>query len=379
MSIVTSDVAIVGGGIHGCSTALHLRQRGATVVLFEAGLCGAGASGVNFGGVRQHGRDPDELPLAIRSRAIWAGLPALLGHDGEFAAIGHLRVATSEAHMAELERWAKIAQQHGLAPELIGRNAIRERYPFLSERALGGSLLAEDGQANPRLVSPLFARAARKAGAEIRENTKVTTIARDAGGFVIETQNGPACRARVLINAAGAWGAEVAAWFGDRLPAEAKAPAMSVTEPLPYLMRPNMGVMDGLYLRQIPRGNVLFGSGQGVPDLINRRTRVTPELTARAGRLLLDAVPGLKHAHIIRTWSGIEAYMPDDKPVIGFSPRAPGLIHCFGFSGHGFQLGPAAGAVVAELALDGRTATDISALSPGRFMKDEPPRHQDTK
>ncbi len=367
MSSLSCDVAIVGGGIHGCSAALHLRRRGASVQLFEAGLCGAMASGVNFGGVRQHGRDEAELPLAVRSRAIWAGLPALLGHDGEFAAIGHLRVATSDRHMATLERWAAIAGAHGLAPELIGRNAIRERYPYLSERALGGSLLAEDGQANPRLVSPLFARAARKAGAAIHENTKVTGIARDGGGFVVETDTGIACRARVLINAAGAWGAEIAAWFGDKLPAEAKAPTMSVTEPLPYFMQPNMGVMDGLYLRQIPRGNVLFGSGQGVPDLVNRRTRVTPELIARASRLLLDAVPGLTHASIIRSWSGIEAYMPDDKPALGFSPGTPGLIHCFGFSGHGFQLGPGAGAVVAELALDDKTATDISGLSPGRF------------
>lgn len=372
MSSLTCDVAIVGGGIHGSSAALHLRQRGASVQLFEAGLCGAQASGVNFGGVRQHGRDKDELPLAIRSRAIWGRIEALLGHDGEFAAIGHLRVATSDAHMAVLEDWAKTARHYGLAPELIGRNAIRERYPFLSERALGASLLAEDGQANPRLVSPLFARAARRAGAQIHENTKVTGIVRDGGGFMIETGTGIACRARVLVNAAGAWGAEVASWFGDALPAEAKAPTMSVTEPLPYLMRPNMGVMDGIYLRQIERGNVLFGAGQGTPDLVNRRTRPAPELTSRAGRLLLDAVPALKHATIIRSWSGIEAYMPDGKPALGFSPGTPGLIHCFGFSGHGFQLGPAAGAVVAELALDGKTATDISSLSPGRFSPPSP-------
>lgn len=372
MRTLSCDVAVIGGCIHGASATLHLRLRGAQVALFEAGLCGAQASGVNFGGVRQHGREEAELPLAIRSRGVWGRLNSLLGHDGEFAATGHLRVATTEAHLKEIEAWATLAGPYGLKPELIGRNAIRERFPWLGGRAVGGSLLAEDGQANPRLVSPMFARAARQAGAEIFENAEVTGVEREGDGFVLETASGVSCRARVLVNAAGAWGAEIARRFGDLLPAEAKAPTMSVTEPLPYFIEPNMGVMDGLYLRQITRGNVLFGAGQGVPDLSVRRSRPDPVLVLRAGRILLDAVLGLKHAAIIRSWSGIEAYMPDDKPVLGPSPSTPGLIHCFGFSGHGFQLGPGAGEVVAELALDGRSATDVSGLSPRRFTGERP-------
>ncbi|MGQ0675431.1 MAG: NAD(P)/FAD-dependent oxidoreductase, partial [Rhodospirillales bacterium] len=221
-------------------------------------------------------------------------------------------------------------------------------------------------------VAPMFARAARRAGADIREHTEATGVARDAGGFILETRTGPACRARVLVNAAGAWGGGIAAWLGENFPVAPRGPTMSATEPLPYFIVPNMGVMDGLYLRQIPRGNVLFGSGQGPVDLAGRRARPQAELTLRAARLLLDAVPGLKSAQVIRNWTGIEGYMPDDKPVLGPSAKTPGLIHCFGFSGHGFQLGPGAGAVVAELALDGKTPTDISGLSPGRFKPSSP-------
>ena len=66
------DVAIIGGGLPGCSAALHLRQRHASVVLLERRRCGSQASGVNYGGVRQQGRHEAELPLARRSRQMGA-------------------------------------------------------------------------------------------------------------------------------------------------------------------------------------------------------------------------------------------------------------------------------------------------------------------
>ena len=84
-------------------------------------------------------------------------------------------------------------------------------------------------------------------------------------------------------------------------------------------------------------------------------------------RLASRPVPRLRHAQIIRTWTGIEGVMPDDIPVIGPSRTTPGLVHAFGFSGHGFQLGPAMGAVLGELILDGATPTPIAAFDIGRF------------
>ena len=59
--------------------------------------------------------------------------------------------------------------------------------------------------------------------------------------------------------------------------------------------------------------------------------------------------------------------MPDGSPVIGVSPSTPGLIHAFGFSGHGFQLGPGMGEIIGELVLDGRSATPLQPFAPERF------------
>ena len=68
-----------------------------------------------------------------------------------------------------------------------------------------------------------------------------------------------------------------------------------------------------------------------------------------------------------RVWSGVEGYLPDMLPVIGWSRTTPGLVHAFGFSGHGFQLAPGVGAVVADLIVDGASQTPIESFSIERF------------
>src|SRR5438445_10026806 len=90
-----ADVAIIGGGIVGASAALFLRRFGLSVVLLERGLCGAAASGVNYGGVRTQGRSIEQLPLSLRARTLWARLPELIGIDGEYVRSGHLKLARS--------------------------------------------------------------------------------------------------------------------------------------------------------------------------------------------------------------------------------------------------------------------------------------------
>ena len=81
----------------------------------------------------------------------------------------------------------------------------------------------------------------------------------------------------------------------------------------------------------------------------------------------IELLPALRHAFFIRTWSGTEGYLPDRQPVLSLSGTTPGLVHGFGFAGAGFQIGPAVGEVLAELARDGRSSTPIEAFSIARF------------
>src|SRR5262249_44735780 len=154
----------------------------------------------------------------------------------------------------------------------------------------------------------------------------------------------------------------------EPVPEDVVAPNMCVTEPVPYFMVPNFGVCGGgIYVRQIARGNVIFGGGHAVAERERVRSYPMAALTLDAARQATALVPRLAHAHIIRTWTGIEGQMPDKLPVLGPSRTTPGLLHAFGFSGHGFQLGPVVGVILSELALDGATPTPIDAFDISRF------------
>ena len=362
-----TDVAIVGGGIMGASAALFLRQMGFSVVLLERDLCGSRSSGVNYGGVRRQGRPLSQLPLSQRAHSLWGRLPELIGIDGEYLRSGHLKIARSETDLAALENYRTLTQGYGMDLEMLSARSVHERCPWLGTAAVGASLCPLDGQANPRLVSPAFAKAAQRLGADVREHTGVDEVAHDGSGFVLRSGTALQVRAPYLLNCAGAWAGRVADQFGDSVPMESAHPEMAVTEPLPVFMDLSLGVEGGgVYARQVARGNCIIGGGRGYA-IDDQRSRVKRTGLISLMQHTTELLPMLRGAHIIRTWSGTEGFLPDRLPVIGPSRTTPGLFHAFGFAGGGFQLGPAVGAVLADLVRDGRSTTPIEAFSVSRF------------
>ncbi|PXX38420.1 MULTISPECIES: FAD-binding oxidoreductase [Burkholderia] len=365
------DVAIVGGGLVGASAALALTRRGLRVGLFERRDCGAQASGVNYGGVRCQGRPAEQLPLALRARRIWDRLPELIGIDGEFVVSGHLRLARSDADLDALDAYATLAGEHGLPLHVMRGDAFHRRYPWLGRAALGGSLCETDGHANPRLVSPAFARAARAAGADVFEHTPVDDVRHDGTRFHFQA-GGRACTATWLINSAGAWANTIAERFGEAVPMEPIYPNMWVTEPLPPFIAHNLGVYGGgVYARQVARGNCVIGGGRGRGD--GEFGQPSVDTTRAVMRDACALLPALRDALLIRTWSGVEGCTPDHNPIVGASRTTPNLLHAFGFSGGGFLLAPGVGDVLADLVTIGETATPLDAFSIGRFVRQAAP------
>ncbi|MDU0956432.1 MAG: FAD-dependent oxidoreductase [Bradyrhizobium sp.] len=363
---IDCDVAIIGGGLVGSSAALALRGMGLSVTLLDKGFCGAQASGVNYGGVRRQGRPSEQLPLSQRAHAIWPRLQQLIGIDGEFLRSGHLKLARSADDMASLERYAAEVAPFGLDLELVGHNQLRERFGVMGD-LVGGSFCPGDGHANPRLVAAAFAAAARRAGAEVLENTEVAGVSRTFEGFALEAGD-VAVTARSVINSAGAWADRFARAFNEPVPLERTYPSMIVTEPLDPFLSVNIGIEGGgIYARQVARGNVVVGGERATPldnpDYSRPHSDGALTIMQRASELFGP----LRHAQAIRFWSGTEATMPDRNPVLGPSATTPGLIHAFGFSGAGFQIAPGVGEVLAELVRDGQTATPIDAFAITRF------------
>jgi sarcosine oxidase subunit beta len=260
-----------------------------------------------------------------------------------------------------------VARENGLPLRLVGRNALHEEYPWLGPRVIAGSFASDDGAANPRLLVPAIAQAARAAGAVVVERAEARGLAHDGALFQVEAA-GQRYRAPWLINTAGFWGGAVAEAFGEPVRISPLSPNMAVTEPLRYFIEPNLGVVGGnVYLRQIPRGNVIIGGGHGVSAPDQRSSRPLDAVTLATMGLALELVPALAGAMLIRSWTGIDGQMPDRIPVIGPSRTTPRLLHAFGFSGHGFQLGPAVGAILSELVLDGGTDVPLEPFRIDRF------------
>jgi len=372
---VVSDAIVVGGGIMGAATAFFLRRRGLRVTLLERGLVGQQASGVNFGNVRRQGRFLPQVPLANRSRAVWGRLNALLGEDAEFITPGHIRVAFRPEDVARLEQHVADVRPYGLELEMISGNALRARFPFLAGNILAGSFSPLDGHANPRLAAPAFGRAARREGALVVENAEVLAVEKPGVDFVVETRGAGTYRAPLVMISTGAWANTLASRFGEKVPLVAKGPQMGVTEPMAYRIDPVIGVAsevaeEGIYLRQVKRGNIVYGGGWRGPALADaQRAYVDPMNTLRQFPMLRRVVPGIGALRIIRTWSGIEGYLPDDIPVIGPSGKVAGLFYAFGFCGHGFQLGPGVGETMAELMATGETVTPLAPFAISRFHK----------
>jgi sarcosine oxidase subunit beta len=370
---IAADVVIVGGGLMGASAAFFLRQRGRSVVLLERGLVGQQASGVNFGNVRRQGRCLPQLPLAHRSRDIWGRLPQLIGEDAEFIPTGHVRAAYTEAALAALAKYAADAKGWGLDLEIIGGDALRKRFRFFGPEVVGGSYAPVDGHANPRLAAPAFGRAAKRRGAQVIENAEVIDIQKEGTDFRVTAKDGTVVKAPAALVCSGAWGGAMSAAFGEPVPIQPKGPTMAVTEPVPYGIIPVVGVSSPIahevvYFRQVKRGNIVFGGGERNPAYLDeRRAQVTPQFTLAQLHELRRVAPALSKLHVLRTWSGVEGYVADDIPIMGPSAKVSGLYYAFGFCGHGFQLGPGVGDVMAELIATGSTTTPIDPFHIRRF------------
>jgi sarcosine oxidase subunit beta len=369
----SADVVIVGGGLMGAATAFFLAKRKRSVVLIERDLVGQHASGTNFGNVRRQGRFLPQLPLANRSRDIWGKLPSLIGEDAEFLPSGHIRVAFRGEDAALLETYAHDAKPYGLDLEMLSGNVLRARFPFLSTEAVAGSYSPVDGHANPRLAAPALARAAKRAGAMVIEGAEVLAVDKTPEDFLVETRGAGAFRAPIVQISAGAWGGTLSARFGEPVPLTPHGPQMGVTEPIPHAIEPVLGISSQLaeetvYLRQVKRGNIVFGGGlRGPASLETCRAHVDPANTLRQMPQLRRLLPAISRLNVIRTWSGVEGYVADGLPVMGPSAKVAGLFYAFGFCGHGFQLGPGVGEVMAELIDTGRSTTPIDSFLISRF------------
>ncbi len=367
----SADAIVVGGGLLGLSSALHLARRGLEVIVLEAEYCGGHASGVNAGGVLTLGRHVAEIPLALASRTLWHHMAELVGDDAGFEPSGQLKIAETDDELQTLRDTVAHLQSLGFDhEEIVDARQVRELVPAISPHAVGGIWVRDDGHALPYRAVTAFRLASQRAGAEVHEETRVERIDHRAGRWQVTTTRG-SFDATCLVNTAGAWAGALAAQAGDVVPVEAGGLMLMITHRAPPFVAPVLGAAGRpLSFKQFANGTVLIGGGlRCAADLGARHGIVDMPKLASSARTVTDLFPHLKPLDVNRAWAGIEAFMPDGIPVIGPSRAAPNLFHAFGFSAHGFELGPIVGQIVAELVTHGRSTLPIEPFAVDRFAR----------
>jgi sarcosine oxidase subunit beta len=362
-----ASVIVVGGGATGLASAWWLARDGVDVLVLEAGIIGAEASGRNGGGCSHH-----FSPLFAEEQRLWPQMDELLGYPTEFRP-NRMRIAF-DAHQMELYgRAVANGARYGFRSEVLDAQGVLDLVPLAGGDIAGGYFYHFGGHANPHRTVQAYAWALEDFGGRLMQRTSVLGFG-TAGGRVtgVRTNRGDfGCDAVVL--AAGPATGRLAAMLGVEVPMVSARAEMIVTEPLPLMPT---GAVDGngLYGRQTLRGNLAYGGGphewleEGETPPPKSSTPLMRNIAARLARLL----PKAAHAHIIRSWAGLVENTPDGRPVIERMTDPDNLVIAT-LSSVGFGLSPASGHAVRDLVIEGACGfADLSTLRLVRFAELEP-------
>jgi sarcosine oxidase subunit beta len=376
----TSDVVIIGGGIVGSSIAWHLTHVGCNNVLVieRESSQGKGSTGKSMGGVRAQFSTPVNIQMSLYSIPFYAKFEEVVGHPADYRPQGYLFLATKESHLAYLRDNFARQQKLGLTTaRLLSAEEIRAMLPQLrSDDILGGSFCSTDGFVDPYSVMSGFMASAAERGASLWKKAEATGITIDQqGAFRVETTRGPVAT-RTVVNAAGAWSAQIAKFVGIDLPVEPLRRMLVPSEPFSDFPHSSPMVIDmstGFHFRPEGRGFLLaWNDPEETPGY---KTDFEPSFIEKILIHAADRVPAFENLPINpkRAWAGLYEMTPDHHCILGPVAAVPGFFLANGFSGHGVMHSPATGKLLADLILQGKTnvVDDVSVLALERFARGE--------
>ncbi|HYM51004.1 MAG TPA: FAD-binding oxidoreductase [Candidatus Limnocylindrales bacterium] len=365
-----ADVAIVGAGVMGCSLAFYLARAGASVVVFERGAIGQGATGACAGGIRAQFSTEVNVRLGMAAKRVLGAFDAETGFSADFRRIGYLFLLTTDDERRTFAESVRMQRGLGLEDvrELTPRQA-RELVDGLQTDDLSGATFCpSDGLAGPNEVTHGYAAAARRLGARIVEDCPVVGFATHADSVRgVRTAMGETS-SPVSVICAGPWAGSVAGLAGLDVPISPSRRQIFQTEPFNGLRRDAPMTIDfhSSFYFHPESGGVLFGmSDPGQPPGFELAVDWT--FLERISAVAQTRWPRLLQAGVTNAWAGLYELTPDSQPLIGAVTSRPGLWIAAGFSGHGFMMGPVVGRLLADMILGRVPEIDLQAFDPDRF------------
>ena len=376
-------VAVIGGGMMGCSLLFHLARAGWTeAVLFEKSELTAGSTWHAAGLCTHFAHDVTVMNLRARSIRLYNGLlEAETGFPVSFHPVGALRVTANPDRMDEFRHVRGLGRFAGHDFHILDPRELKEIYPLVETDGLIGAIHEpNDGYVDPSQAAHAMARAARGKGVEIYRNNPVLGIRRDRGEWVIDSKDGR-LRAEHVVNAAGTWCREIGAMMGIDLPVVPMLHQYIVTDriddfatlgrELPMIRDPDRS----WYLRQ-ERDGVIIGpyekSGRawsidGVPpefgmELLPGDLDRIEDIASSC----MERVPAVGLGGVKSVVNGPITFTPDAGPLIGPAFGLPNAWLLTG-SSMGVMEGGGAGEFLARWMMSGSPPADPAAIDPRRF------------
>lgn len=383
-----ADLAIIGGGIFGCSIAWHYARLGAgRVILLERDTLAFAATSRAAALLTRARAKTALMPLIAQTYADIAVLEAELDEPLDLHRVGSLHVAASEARQQELRELAAIAEAASLPVEWPTADEAVRRAPWLNPEAVAAAaFMPEDGFVDPYRLAMAYARAAKFHGAVRHQGVAVTGFRHQGDRItgVITTQG--VVHAGCVVDAAGAWANLLAVQLGVRLPMAPVRSQYWITAPDPLFPpdHPIVILPDARAYSRPELGGLLFGLRERLSVSFDPR-RLPDESSgfalgdeggwsslvegAPALRRFLPALDRLEIAYHI---AGLSTYTPDGLFVLGPVPETRGFLAATGCSGAGIAAAGGVGAGIAALATGQTPPFDLTPFRPDRFGSVDP-------
>jgi len=371
------DVVIVGGGGHGLATAYYLAKVfGITnVAVLEKGYLGSGNIGRNTTIIRSNYLLPGNNPFYELSLKLWERLEQDFNFNAMVSQRGVINLYHSDAQRDAYTRRGNAMRLHGVDAELLDREAVRSKLPFLDfDNArfpiMGGLLQPRGGTVRHDAVAWGFARGADSRGVDVIQHCEVTGIRRENGRVTgVETSRGFIGCDKLALATAG-HSSVTAAMAGLRLPIESHILQAFVSEGLkPFIDCVVTFGAGHFYVSQSDKGGLVFGGDiDGYNSYAQRGSLSLVEHVAEAGVAL---IPALSRLRFLRSWGGIMDMSMDGSPIIDRTP-VDNLYLNTGWCYGGFKATPASGYCFAHLIARDAPQETARAFRLDRFERGYP-------
>jgi len=330
------------------------------------------ATGKCAGGIRHQFGTEINVRLSLLSLPMLDRFEEELGQPIDLRYCGYLFLLTNEKDVATFRQQVEMQQWLGVETEWLEPSQIADVVPLLNlEGVMAGTFNAGDGLADPNSVVQGYVSGARRLGAKLLNDVEVTNI-RVEGDRVrgVVTDQGEVATP-IVVNAAGPWVGVVGRMAGVDIPVVPVRRQIVVTGPMPEVLPDFPFIIDfapSLYFHREGPGILTGMSNHDEPVSFDQSVDEEWELVHLEAAM--QRLPILERAGLASRWAGLYENSPDAHPVLGRIPDVEGFYCIGGFSGHGFQHGPACGLLLAEELLDGAAHTlDITPLHIDRFRE----------